>query len=686
MSSPRKKKRAPKQNDAAIIQFELLRLDDLGTQDLALSNLRKLADDFKGKNMNAWLSSIAKVRPQLERGSARAGLLHIMTYLVENFYLKLTGRASVVVNVMLDFIEDKESVVTSALSKAIRTCAVLVIPNIDTTSSGTLDSTKKISKSQDDASPFVKLILRPLMSRLTQRAPIYERVNAASVLKEISNPADGVKEYRDLLEDNLSQISRLLSKTLWEERSRAGAALCACVGNLAVHLSPQSLSPFRTRLSETILYRLSDKDCPWQTVEEAVRALGHLISTHPNPDSKWLRRFLSCVEELKTSHKTHKVRAASKKTFDVINSKLASLREVEIDGEDGKEESSQGIASTNRANERLANTRLTTPPSDNEKEGNTNASENESELSSKLPSKTEIGKKLGLLRSLRSEVRENMRENERKRDMDVAVGKGFNAVTKLNSLARVEDDSVPVDPRHAPTPRRRDGSLLLNSQQLTQRATFTTMEDLMVRQEQMWSELISLQRLVYDPPWLSSVESRIEKLESQMERAILRIDAVERRQRDLSKASVQHARLATWTAKTAVAVAQTQSTDVAVRARNVNDELSHRVLKLMRGGSTKDIVKALRRQKPTRLRALSIEALRALLEKCATILESNQHVDVALPWVEQAIKLQLLPPVLHVPLRERIVKSLYRLSASPSNDGVVAAGLYQLASSVGWVP
>ena len=72
----------------------------------------------------------------------------------------------------------------------------------------------------------------------------------------------------------------------------------------------------------------------------------------------------------------------------------------------------------------------------------------------------------------------------------------------------------------------------------------------------MWSELISLQRLVYDPPWLPSLETRLEKLETQMEEAIMRIDAVERRQKEIDRDAQQQNRLTNWTVKTASSMVQ----------------------------------------------------------------------------------------------------------------------------------
>ena len=43
------KKKKNVESDASSIQYEMMRLDDLGTQDIAFENLKKLADEFRGQ-------------------------------------------------------------------------------------------------------------------------------------------------------------------------------------------------------------------------------------------------------------------------------------------------------------------------------------------------------------------------------------------------------------------------------------------------------------------------------------------------------------------------------------------------------------------------------------------------------------------------------------------------------------
>lgn len=333
------------------------------------------------------------------------------------------------------------------------------------------------------------------------------------------------------------------------------------------------------------------------------------------------------------------------------------------------------------------------------------------------PKRSDIKSKLMQLRELRKDVRKNLTLSK---DMmntkitttmelpptketpptshhhpDTAVGAGRNAVTTLQARRKLDSEH----PSNVPTPRRNEEnrSVLLNKNQLTTQSTFTRIEDLMIRQEQMWSELISLQRLVYDPPWLPSLEARLEKLETQMEEAIMRIDAVERKQKEIDNSSKQQARLTNWTLRTASSMvlndddakrtnqSKMKKSKNKISGRHMNEVLSNEILRTKDENSKGKAMLKILSRKHSKLSELTPKACAVVLGYCADLITKNKFLDDAIPWIEEAISLQLIPPLLQIPLRERIIDSLYKLSSSPTNYGVKAAELYQKSSRLGWV-
>jgi len=97
------------------------------------------------------------------------------------------------------------------------------------------------------------------------------------------------------------------------------------------------------------------------------------------------------------------------------------------------------------------------------------------------------------------------------------------------------------------------------------------------------------------------------------------------------------------------------------------------------------VLNILNRKSSTTLNELTPNACAAVLSFCADLISRNKFLDDALPWIEEAISMEMIPPLLEIPLRERIVDALYKLSSSPTNYGVKAAELYQKSSRLGWV-
>jgi len=695
-----KKKKKPHQSDASSIQYEMMRLDDLGTQDVAVSNLKNLADEFRGTNLGVWISSANACRSQLKRPSGKVCLIEILVYLMESYGPKMASRVRNVVRCLFGFVDDEpDSKVSKAVAEAFRNCVSLVVLNIVPDSE---KQRRSIDKAHEkDESPFLKLILKPLFSRLGVRSSLNERLCAASCLRSITTPLEpphddnenegtaSGRTYTDLLEENVSRMARVLNKVLWSERSRAGANLCASVGNLTNHLSSDSMRPFRKRFSDTIMHRLGDKDGSWQTAQEAVKTLGKLVLSENGPRLQWFQQVKRRLEDISKSHKTQKVRVAAQEAFEMVNKRVAEVI-VESSKDDDVDDDDDDVVVDDDNNDLK----------DEEK----SSLEDEDQK----PSREDIKSKLQKLRELRKDVRKNIvssslgmhsnivKPKEERLNVKVAaVGTGRNAATALQQVSRDLEH-----PSNVPTPRRSDRQALLNKNQLTTQSTFTRIEDLMIRQEQMWSELISLQRLVYDPPWLPSLETRLEKLETQMEEAIMRIDAVERRQREIDRDSKQQNRLTNWTVKTASSIMESsiindipQQGTIGTKKkkkkkkqkqkkRRVNEALSKEILN-SEGESR--MLNILNRKSSTTLSELTPKACAAVLSCCADLISRNKFLDITIPWIEEAISHQLIPPLLQIPLRERIVDALYKLSSSPTNYGVKAAELYQKSSRLGWV-
>lgn len=561
-----------------------------------------------------------------------------------------------------------------------------------------------VSNKVETPSPLLELVLRPLVFRMGERSSLNERVSAAQCLEKITNaslaPSGGEssRDYVDMLDENMSHLARPLTRTLWRERSRAGASLCESVANLATYVSPVSLRPYRKKFIGTLLHRLSDREGSWQTAEAAVRALATLVVSDPSPKFRDVCDVRRLLEDLAQSHKTRKVRSAAKESFqkvlaiershagdDDVESSFASKgpakeKDSDNEGDDGVEYASGVDAEA--LTPRIEHDR-TSGDGREAKEANYKAGISDDERRDNMDAS-----KLTELRRLRANVKRGIQRRTSDHSKMTAAGTGVRAAAALSEARVLRNEYIDGSPETLSPSRElsevsgtRFDSLLLNREQVTARSTFTRIEDLVVRQEQMWAELINLQRIVYDPPWLSTLESRVEKLEAMMESALLRIDAVERRQKVIDDGSTRQKKLASWTAETAAALSGSNRIPLAT-SHHTDKKLSKKIEDALLAQSTKELTRLVY-QRP-RLAVLSARASSALLEHCSTLIATGRHAEAALPWIEQSIVLRLLPPLLQVPLRRKMMKALYVLSASPTDFGVKAAELYQKGSGLGW--
>ena len=183
------KKKKNVESDASSIQYEMMRLDDLGTQDISFENLKKLADEFRGTNLGVWISSANSSRDRLQRPSGKVRLIEILIYLMQTYGEKITSRVRSIVRCLFGFVDNEpDSKVSGAVAEAFRTCVSSVVLNIVPDSE---KQRRSIDKAQEkDESPFLKLILKPLFSRLGVRSSLNERLCAAACLRSITNPLD----------------------------------------------------------------------------------------------------------------------------------------------------------------------------------------------------------------------------------------------------------------------------------------------------------------------------------------------------------------------------------------------------------------------------------------------------------------------------------------------------------------
>lgn len=177
------------ESDASSIQYEMMRLDDLGTQDISFENLKKLADEFRGTNLGVWISSANASRDRLKRPSGKVRLIDILIYLMKTYGEKMITRVRSIVSCLFGFVDNEpDSKVSGAVAEAFRTCVSHVVLNIIPDSEKQRRSIDKVQ--EKDESPFLKLILKPLFSRLGVRSSLNERLCAATCLRSITNPLE----------------------------------------------------------------------------------------------------------------------------------------------------------------------------------------------------------------------------------------------------------------------------------------------------------------------------------------------------------------------------------------------------------------------------------------------------------------------------------------------------------------
>lgn len=112
----------------------------------SLSNTtHRLADESKCLNLTAWLTSISRLRSQLKRGTARKILLDVLSFLLHCSKHPFKARCKSAINVVLEFMDDPESIVRSAVAEVGRSLlspvpALLTLPRLSSTTTERITS------------------------------------------------------------------------------------------------------------------------------------------------------------------------------------------------------------------------------------------------------------------------------------------------------------------------------------------------------------------------------------------------------------------------------------------------------------------------------------------------------------------------------------------------------------------